>query len=371
MSIMETNNIIPFKAIRPTEMVKDEIKARGMSKKEFAERMEMKASNVSRFLKGEDITVSVANKLEKALDIDAGMWLRLQSSYEKNVKEIKKRDEKENAAVNKEHLLSKMFNLNILYKHLNIDICDFIQNKLKQLQDCLGVDPMDFGLNKFSSQICYKKSDKLEINEINQNTWIVLAYINARKAMIEFPFKKGNALKAATEISALVRKISVTEEEIHFVLNKYGIIYEIVPKLEKVPIDGVSMNIDGNPAIVVTHRYDNMAMLIFTIMHELGHIEKHMFNNGAEIYISSDKEYSTTNPMEHEANEFAEDLLIDKNTWKKIMSTGTSSLWEKNIVGNLKKTAEKYNLNPEIVIWRYKHDSKRYNLYGSSSYRIK
>lgn len=93
---METNridNAVPFMVVHPTELIKDEIKARGMSQKELAERMGMKPSNVSRMFKEkENITPALAAKLENALGINSSYWLRLQASYEKDVIAIEQRD---------------------------------------------------------------------------------------------------------------------------------------------------------------------------------------------------------------------------------------------------------------------------------------
>ena len=82
---METSRIdnqVPFMATHPTEIIKDEIKERGMSQKELAERLGMQASNVSRMLREkETITSALAVKLEKALGIKSSFWLNLQAEY--------------------------------------------------------------------------------------------------------------------------------------------------------------------------------------------------------------------------------------------------------------------------------------------------
>ncbi len=99
---METNKhteYVPFAAVHPTEIVKDEIKARGISQKELAFRMGMKTSNLNRLLKGENITPAVAAKLEVALDIPSESWLNLQSQYEIDSKNVALRDEQEAAAI--------------------------------------------------------------------------------------------------------------------------------------------------------------------------------------------------------------------------------------------------------------------------------
>ena len=72
MNIMETSKELkntPFAVAHPTEIIKDELKARGMYQKELASRMDMQTSNLSRFLKGENISPAIAAKLEVALDL--------------------------------------------------------------------------------------------------------------------------------------------------------------------------------------------------------------------------------------------------------------------------------------------------------------
>ena len=68
---------VPMEAIHPTELIKDELKARGMQRKELAERLGMKAPNLSRlFSAKESITPGMALKLEDALGIPADYWTR-------------------------------------------------------------------------------------------------------------------------------------------------------------------------------------------------------------------------------------------------------------------------------------------------------
>ena len=58
------NNITPFEATHPVELIKDELKARGMSKKELATRMNIQQANLSRLIRGgTSISVDIARKL--------------------------------------------------------------------------------------------------------------------------------------------------------------------------------------------------------------------------------------------------------------------------------------------------------------------
>lgn len=88
------------------------------------------------------------------------------------------------------------------------------------------------------------------------------------------------------------------------------------------------------------------------------------------VFISSEHDYSRDNKEEREANEFAEDMLIPKETWKKMMSTGTKNLSNQHILKILKKLSSEYSLDFNIVAWRYKYESSRYNLYGIKTLHI-
>lgn len=46
--------------------------------------------------------------------------------------------------------------------------------------------------------------------------------------------------------------------------------YQVVAKLEKTPIDAVAIQMSDYPAIVVSHRYNDMSKLIFNVLYELG-----------------------------------------------------------------------------------------------------
>lgn len=363
----------PFAVAHPTEIIKDELKARGMSQKELASRMDMQASNLSRFLKGENITPAIAAKLEVALDIPAEFWLNLQAQYEIDTKNIALRDEKEREAFNVEKMLTNIINLPEFYKRLGISSSLFIQDKLSKLEELMGFPVLNLSSQPFILQRCFKKNEKYETDERNETTWLTLAYIESKNKKPAHQYVDGNAQKAAEEISKYAHLGGITELEMQSILNNYGIAYSVIPKLEKTPIDAASLQMSGYPSIVTTHRYNDMSRLIFNILHELGHIQKHMSfvnDNQCVVFVSSENEYSRENKEEREANEFAEDMLIPKETWRKMMSTGTKNLSNQYILKTLRRLSSAYSLDFNIVAWRYKYESSRYNLYGIKSQPI-
>ena len=369
MNIMATNetNNTPFRAVHPAEIIKDEIKARSMTQKELAERMGMQAPNVTRLLKGENITASIAQKLEDALGIPADFWMRLQTQYDRDVKNIAVRDENEKAAIVAENMLSSTLNLAELYKRLKISAVLYVQEKLQKLEEFLGFKPLEIRNQEFAQKLSYnyKKSDKNDVDERNQTTWLTLAYIESRSNAPKGQFKQGNAQRAAHDIAVRAHSGELRESEIHNILNKYGIAYSVVPKLEKTPIDAASMKVGEHPAIITTHRFNDMSRLVFNVLHELGHIEKHMYYDDNEIFVSGDS-YSIDSPKEREANLFAQNMLINQKLWDTMMNSGPiNGLRFGNIVDQLRLLSVENNLDFNIVVWRWKYESHNYQLKGT------
>ncbi len=83
---MIANNLDPSQPIHPGEMIKDEIEYRGISQKELAAEIGIPASVLNAVLNGKRaVTTEYALLLEAALGIEADLWLRLQSDYNKQI----------------------------------------------------------------------------------------------------------------------------------------------------------------------------------------------------------------------------------------------------------------------------------------------
>ena len=77
------NDSAPFEPVHPGSILGEELKARGISQKVFAEMIGIQATHLSALIHGtRNITPAVAAKIETGLpEIPADMWLRLQNSY--------------------------------------------------------------------------------------------------------------------------------------------------------------------------------------------------------------------------------------------------------------------------------------------------
>lgn len=95
-----TPDTIPAKATHPGVLLHDEIEYRGISQKELADTMHIAPTVLNEILHGKrNLTAALALKLEKALDIDAITWMRLQIKFDIDSIRIKERDKKNHIAI--------------------------------------------------------------------------------------------------------------------------------------------------------------------------------------------------------------------------------------------------------------------------------
>ena len=95
LNIMNKNNITPFIATHPGEMIKDELKERKMTQKQLAEMSGIKASILSEAINGKrSVSLNMAVALEKTLEIPADIWMNMQNQYDLDSANIAERSTK-------------------------------------------------------------------------------------------------------------------------------------------------------------------------------------------------------------------------------------------------------------------------------------
>lgn len=363
--------IIPIEAVHPTELVIDEITERGISRKDMAIRLGMQPSNFSRMLKQkETVTPQMANKLEAALGVPASMWLNMQAEYDKDVVAISQRNREEEEWAAVEKLLSGLINISILFKQLGADCFAFAKDRINCLYGKLGVNSAEAVLSIAQPSGCFKMSDKIALEEKNLKAWVLLAYAACVSKHVNSKYTEGCVNDAAKEIAEEANKGTITEERIERVLLNYGIGYSYVEKLDKAPVDAYSSIIKNTPYVVVSHRYNNMDMLVFDVLHELHHIDVDLVDGASNVSFNRDMEQEN-DERELAANRYAEDMLIPKATWEKILKVQSRTINPYSVYNAVVEEAIKYGISPSIASWRYKHQTNVYNLRGYQSPKIR
>ncbi|KAA6323788.1 Antitoxin HigA [termite gut metagenome] len=79
---MIANNIEPAYPTHPGEVLKEEIKYRGISQKKFATQIGVQYTMLNEILNGKrSVNVQFAMLIEAALGIDAELWIKMQTRY--------------------------------------------------------------------------------------------------------------------------------------------------------------------------------------------------------------------------------------------------------------------------------------------------
>ena len=92
---MNNNNLTPFTATHPGELIKDELLARNITQKRLAELAGIAESVLSEIINGKrSISINTAIALERAIEIPADYWMNLQSQYDLDTSAIAVRDSK-------------------------------------------------------------------------------------------------------------------------------------------------------------------------------------------------------------------------------------------------------------------------------------
>ena len=80
---MIANNLTPFISTHPGDIINDEIEYRGITQRQLSETTGIAYSVINEVLNGKrPVTIEYALLIGKALDLDAGTFIRMQSEYD-------------------------------------------------------------------------------------------------------------------------------------------------------------------------------------------------------------------------------------------------------------------------------------------------
>ena len=360
-----SNRIVPARAIHPGEILREELQERGIKQKDFAQAIGVQATHLNEFIKGKrNLNEDLAMKLESQLGIPYKTWMNLHNGYIYECKALDEKRTEEQYALQFEDACANIFNIQALYKRLGLMMLS-CSERVKRLKELFSFDLLSSNELRLQVAGMYKHSEKVQMDEKNMLTWLILNKLEISRIQPLDNYQKGNAIKAAEVIARMANERALTTESIKECLNGYGISYIKVEKLDKTPIDAYSTFTGDMPVITVTYRYNDMDKLAFDILHELCHIDRH-FSEGNKAFISIEGIEYSNDPREKEANEFARQMLIPDETWENILKVGCTDLSPYKIVKTIATEAVRCGISPSIAISRYKHDT---NWYRTSAYK--
>ena len=341
--------IIPAQATHPGVLIKDELDATpDLNQKQLAKQLDVRPSFLSEIINGKrPITPDFAVSLEAALGISAEYWIRFQSQYEIDQARVKERNIEKVNNIEKWKKIKEVVPVNYLNKHNYLS--ETLAEDIDRIKRIYNVDQIDeindeFSCFKEAHAAYYRKSEKLKIDEKNLFTWCAVAEYEAKQQQVSsFDFDAIEEL--IVELNYLFYENVDTLQKVKSVLNKYGIKFLLIEKLEKTPVDGFVFWSGNNPAIALSLRHKRIDNFAFTMMHEIGHLDLHLRKDKEQHFIDFTKKRAI-GEQEDEANRYAQEQLIPKDIWHIIKNNSPMNDDEIIAIGDERK------INPAIILGR-------------------
>lgn len=142
-------------------------------------------------------------------------------------------------------------------------------------------------------------------------------------------------------------------------LLERGITLIVEPPVPGLKIDGAAFIVEGRPVIGMTIRTDTVDNFWFTLLHEIAHVTLHFSTGLATGFYDQTESGSSVDEQEEEANQFASNLLIPEERWRR--STARIAKSPKVI----ERFANQMGIHPAIVFGRIRKERGDWSLFSN------
>ncbi len=337
----------PAKKFGPGYFIREQMEYRNWNQEDLAEVIGITLKHVNKILQDKQpITLEMAKVLSEVFETSPQYWLNLDANYRLWLESEK--SEKEIQADIKGKIYERM------------PIRDMVNKKWlpgfstsNQLEESIlkywEMETLDFtALDQKAMPLLARKSERMnQYNAAYTYTWYQKALLTAKQYKVR-AYDKDILLS----LCKLLHIFTNMDNGINLFLRDLksaGVIFFVLPHLQKTYLDGAAFFVEGTPVIVFTGRYKRIDNFWFTLAHEIGHILNH-FDSPETFFVDNFKE-DEKNELENEANLFASDLL-KHNDITRFLQPKLNYLSRKTIVD----CADSLQIHPSIIIGKLMHD---------------
>lgn len=337
----------PAETFPPGEYLRDELKERGWTEKEFAEILGRPVQAVSEILNGrKQIVPKTALALGEALGTSAELWVNLQTTF--NLHEARSGRPPVTEVTRRAHLRSRVPVAELRQRGWlpNTNDLDVLEAAVKEL---LGVSDLDaeprFAVGARGSNATLSFSPQ-------QAAWLSRLR-RVAEARTVAAFDAGGVRTLAGD---LVHRIQDPTDlgQLEGWLAEVGVILVTLLPLNFSKLDGAVMMLEsGSPAIGLTSRDDRMDGYVFTLLHELAHVS---LGHLETVAVRADEDIVTATGLdgpEADANQQANDWILPAETalpaGRSSMSAvlqvaGRNRIHASFVIGHIQRTRQDWGL---------------------------
>ena len=345
---METviNKFKPDYAVPPGWVLQERLEVEVISHAEFARRCGRSPKLISEIIAGKaPLEPVTALQFEKVLDVDASIWLGIESDYRLH---LARKAEAEAAAAAEDWC--KNFPVQELVKRGCFQSPESNDDAVSRLLAFFRVGSIDAWTERYGhAKAAYRHSPSFKSSKASLATWLRLGELEAaRQDCAEY--NKRLFKHAVREIRGLTREpVDVALQQTARLCNESGVALALVPQLPKVALSGAARWLSPRKAVIqLTARHKSNDHLWFTFFHEAAHI---LLHSKKGIFVDEANGNKVEVGVEVEANEWASNTLIDKRDWERFVVTS-----KKFCEYTIRAFSDKCGIAPSIVVGRLQHE---------------
>ncbi len=344
---MTTEKSKPYQLSGPGPVIKERLEIRGWTQEDLSDIMDMSLKTVNKIIQNkQSITLDTAKALADIFDNSPQFWINLDTNYRLSLIETKK-----TSPIKAKSDLYRYMPISELFKKGWLKKTKVIDNLEKQIKEFWGINTTDLSfLEGTSLAFNYRKSSAHD--QFDNNAAIVWCQM-AKNSVSFFKSKKYDVNKLSKLYSTIHSYTSRKDgvEDFLKALNDAGVVFMLLPHLQKTYIDGATFMTNDIPAIVYTGRYKRYDNFWFTIAHEIAHLLLgHVKNDGNILIDDLHSKDQDTNIKEEDANRMANDALLHDKILE-YLEDSLNYLTE----GDIYSCAEKFDIHPSIIIGALAH----------------
>ena len=353
-----TEHSVPFTpdwALPPGESILDLAEERGWTQAELAQRLGYSEKHVSQLVNGKvPLTVDAAQRLERVIGSTMDFWLKLEANYQRHkarleaerrhadwvpwLDELPLKELMANGAIEKQRLVAK--------------------NKPGLVEACLrffGVaSPDDWRIHYGRLEMDFRRSREEQCDVGAISAWLRLGEQQAEQ--LDGPKCPKYDKACFEQVLQGIRGLSCLapqefEPQMRQLLHDAGVLLVLVPAIPRAHVSGVARWLSPTrPMIQLSLFGKTNDKFWFTFFHEAAHVLLHA-NSREErksIFLDDPNAAHTEDPREHEANQWAGNLLIPEAHAERLPALTSEAA--------ILAFANEIDVHPGIVVGRLQHD---------------
>lgn len=342
-----TTDLKAAKKFGPGYFIREQMELRDWTQSDLAEVTGFTVKHLNKVLQDkQQLTLDMARVLGEVFNTSAQYWMNIDTSYRLWLSQKKSKGEIE--ADIKGLIYERMPIRDMIAKGW-IRKSSSTGSLKKQVLNYWGWERLDFSIldKDYLPGFTRKSTAYNQFNASYAITWFRKAQLEAasRKAP---PYKKVKLERLYNNLNSYTTKDNGVNQFIED-LSQVGVIFFVLPHLQKTYLDGAAFYSGKNPVIVYTARYKRIDNFWFTVAHEIAHILLHL--NKDNTFILDNLRDGELDQLEIEANALAAEKLKHAEI-NEFLSPYLNYLSSSRV----EECMQVLNVHPSIIIGKLAHE---------------